>query len=258
MRKLKSLILVALSSLCALSSAFALFGCTNDALIKDVPDRWTEEADIIADFRKGASPAFYAANGYSNGGNFGCVWRESCITYNNNALQITFKEDASDYKYAGGELRTHKNYGYGYYSTSMKALPMSGIISSFFTYTGRSEGNPHDEIDVEFMGKDTTEVQLNYYVGGKGGHERILKLGFDAAEEFHEYGFLWEEKKITWFIDGKAVHAVEGDNLPKAHGKIMMNTWNPIGFTQDLWAGKFDASKMPCAAEYEWVAYKPL
>ena len=49
-------------------------------------------------------------------------------------------------------------------------------------YTGPSDDDPWDEIDFEFLGYDTTKVQLNYYTDGVGGHEYMLDLGFDAYE----------------------------------------------------------------------------
>ena len=34
----------------------------------------------------------------------------------------------------------------------MKAIKNDGVVSSLFTYTGPSEDNPWDEIDVEILG----------------------------------------------------------------------------------------------------------
>ena len=62
-------------------------------------------------------------------------------------------------------------------------------MTSLFTYTGPAEGTQHDEIDIEFLGNDTTKMQVNYYVNGVGGHEAIINLGFDAAASAHEYAF---------------------------------------------------------------------
>jgi len=44
-------------------------------------------------------------------------------------------------------------FGYGYYEVRMKAAKNVGIVSSFFTYTGPSDNNPWDEIDIEFFRK---------------------------------------------------------------------------------------------------------
>ena len=130
----------------------------------------------------------------------------------------------------------------------MKAAKCPGVISSFFTYTG----HPWDEIDVEFLGNDTTRIQLNYYTNGTGGHEFLYELGFDGSEGFHEYGFDWQPDSITWYVDGKAVYRAT-ENIPSASGKIMMNVWNTRGV--DEWAGAFDPAYLPVTAQYGWIGY---
>jgi endoglucanase len=132
----------------------------------------------------------------------------------------------------------------------MKAAKCPGVISSFFTYTGR----PWDEIDIEFLGDDTTRVQFNYYTKGKGHHEYIYHLGFDASEDFHEYAFDWREDSITWYVDGKAVYKATKD-IPTTPGQIMMNIWNVADSSAD-WAGRFDESYLPLRAEYQWIGYQ--
>lgn len=112
---------------------------------------------------------------------------------------------------------------FGYYETSMQAIKNDGVVSSFFTYTGESDGNPWDEIDIEVLGKDTTKVQLNYYTNGQGNHEYMYDLGFDASEGYHTYGFDWQRDSITWYVDGKAVYKAT-NNIPttpyKNHDEI--------------------------------------
>ena len=154
--------------------------------------------------------------------------------------------------YVGAEYRTWEKYSYGYYSVSMKAAKCPGVISSFFIYTNR----PWDEIDIEFLGNDTTKVQFNYYQDGKGGHEFVYDLGFDASLAFHEYGFLWLKDSITWYVDGKAVYKAIAD-IPSHDAHIMMNLWN-VADSHKGWAGKFEESGLPVYAEYTWIGYEAL
>lgn len=77
-------------------------------------------------------------------------------------------------------------------------------------------------------------------------------LGFDAAEEFHEYGFLWEPDRITWFVDGVEVYRAEVD-IPSHPAQIMMNVWNARN--ADDWTGKLDETALPTSAEYRWINY---
>ena len=152
--------------------------------------------------------------------------------------------------FVGAEYRSREKYSYGFYSVKMKAARGDGIISSFFTYTGR----PWDEIDIEFLGDDTTRVQFNYYTRGVGHHEYIYDLGFDASEDFHEYAFDWQQDSITWYVDGRAVYRAT-KNIPTTAGQIMVNIWNVADESAD-WAGKFNPDSLPVSAEYLWFGYQ--
>ena len=93
--------------------------------------------------------------------------------------------------------------------------------------------------------------QFNYYTNGVGKHEYIYDLGFDAAEEFHTYGFKWMKNSITWYVDGKAVHRATKD-IPSTPGRIMMNVWP--GKNVDKWLKPYDG-KTPLQAEYDHMSY---
>ena len=96
--------------------------------------------------------AWEKADGWSNGGMFNCTWRASNVNVNNGLLDLNITNDWSGSKpYAGGEYRTKYKFGYGLYQVSMKPAKNPGIVSSFFTYTGESDGTPWDEIDIEFV-----------------------------------------------------------------------------------------------------------
>lgn len=215
--------------------------------VAGVPDRFTAEAEKIAVFANGAPQNFYASDGYSNRGMFDCTWRAYCARVENGVMKMSVSREQNGY--AGAEYRSHSFYGHGFYSVRMKAAKCSGVVSSFFTYANHSGW---DEIDIEFLGKDTTHVQLNYYSKGVGGHEFWYDLGFDGADDFHEYAFEWVEDSITWYVDGKAVYRATKD-IPTSHTQIMMNVWNGKGV--DEWSGKFDASALPVTAEYEWIGF---
>ena len=211
-------------------------------------NRLTCEEDKIAIFANGAPSGFWARDDRGNGHPFNCEFRRSNAVISDGLLTLSLVEQNG--KYVGAEYRTQKKYSYGYYSVSMKAAKCPGVISSFFTYTGF----PWDEIDIEFLGDDTTRVQFNYYTNGKGNHEYLYDLGFDASEDFHEYGFDWQEDSITWYVDGKAVYRAT-KNIPSASGQIMMNLWNVDDDYSD-WAGKFDPNGLPVYAQYEWIGYQ--
>lgn len=250
-----------------LACSLMLSGCAKEAVSPADPQQPAEEGSVsVQDIQDGkgsfkadlsqGSPAFFeASNGWSNGSMFNVTWRASNCTFENGKMQLIIDKDSGigTIPYSGGEYRSKNFYGYGKYEVSMKAIKNDGVVSSFFTYTGPSDGNPWDEIDVEILGKDTTKVQFNYFTNGVGNHEFMYDLGFDASEDFHTYGFEWFEDRIVWYVDGVEAHTAS-ENIPSTESKIMMNAWCGTGV--DGWLNAFDDSRMPLTAEYERISFE--
>ena len=222
-------------------------------------------ATMYSNFRAGSAGDFFASEGWTNGAPFDCWWYKQNAQIKGDHLELLIDRNYDgktnpDWAcaYSGGEFRTNKFYSYGYYECSMQAIKNDGVVSSFFTYTGESDGNPWDEIDVEILGKDTTKVQFNYYRNGQGGHEFMYDLGFDASEGYHTYGFDWQPDHITWYVDGKEAHTMWGD-VPKTAGKIMMNAWpgkdKPGESGIRDWLNSFNG-RTGLIARYQWVTYQ--
>lgn len=196
------------------------------------------------------------ADGWSNGDMFrNCTWRAGNVNFNGGRMQLSITKDPyGNTPYAGGEYRSKEYFGYGRYDVRMKPIKNDGVVSSFFTYTGPSDGTRWDEIDIEFLGKNTTQVQFNYYTNGVGNHEYVYNLGFDASQSLHTYSFIWEKGKITWCVDGKAVYTATKD-IPVTPGKIMMNAWPGVGV--DSWLKPYNG-RTGLVAEYDWASYTSL
>jgi endoglucanase len=214
-----------------------------------VENRLTLAEYRVADFSVGSTDGFWARNDRGNGHPFNCAFHNDHALLNDGRLTLVLSKSQTGY--VGAEYRSRQKFSYGFYSVKMKAAKCPGVISSFFTYTGF----PWDEIDIEFLGDDTTRVQFNYYTNGIGHHEYVYHLGFDASEDFHEYAFDWQPDSITWYVDGKPVYRATA-NIPSTPGQIMVNLWNVADSNAD-WAGKFDDSYLPLTAEYLWFGYQP-
>ncbi len=215
---------------------------------ENTPPHFTEEEYKIAVFENGYPDGFFARNDRGNGSPFNCSFSNTNAVVEGGLLRMSITEGRDNF--VGAEFRTQKKYSYGFYSVSMRPAKCSGVISSFFIYTNW----PWDEIDIEFLGNDTTKIQFNYFTNGVGGHEFVYDLGFDASEEFHEYAFNWQEDSITWYVDGIAVYRATSD-IPSHSGNIMMNIWN-VADSHANWAGRFDDSTLPVSAEYQWIGYQ--
>lgn len=197
---------------------------------------------------------------WTNGEMFNATWYPEQVTISEGTMMLQIdKEDdeTASQQYKAGELRTNDFYHYGLFEVSMKPAKSTGTVSSLFTYTGPWDwdGDPWDEIDIEFLGKDTTKIQFNYFTNGVGGNEHYHELGFDAADDFNTYAFEWRPDSIRWFVNGELVHTAT-ENIPQTPQKIMMNLWPGIGV--DEWTGKFNGADTPVISQYDWVKYTPL
>ena len=262
--KTKKLLAIGLSLALAAGCTMVLSACDPE----EEPPVLTDEplaGETVADFTQGESERFFSSDGWTNKSVFNTWWSADNVSYEGGVMQLTIDEnpdgsEATYDEYFGGEARSHEWYGYGDFEVRMKPAKKAGTASTFFTCTGdydinlEGEPNPWDEIDIEFLGKDTTQVQFNYYVNGQGGHEYMYDLGFDASEEFHNYGFRWTENYICWFVDGEPVHKVEaseGNPMPAAAGRILMNYWCGTAEAEG-WMGAYSdpGDEGPV---YEWV-----
>ena len=256
------------------------------------------EAEKIIDFANGANPdVLFESDGWSNGDVFNVVWKKHNVFYGDGIMRLGITEEKAtawiddaevEYSYTAGEARTQNYYHYGDYEVSMKPSANPGTASTFFTCTGPYDtkfvldengeylldengqrltvANPHDEIDIEFLGKDTTHVQFNFFVDGKGGNEYMHELGFDASEDFHTYGYRWTETSITWFVDGVPVYKVTTDSsveeaanlrivekIPQTPGRMLTNYWcgndRAVG-----WMGRYNGNSEDQGTEYQWMA----
>lgn len=282
----------------ALAVTFAFSGCFNWLLPKQELTDAALVAEKLIDFANGANEdVLFGSDGWTNGDVFNVVWKNSNVFYENGIMRLGITEEKAtawlddaevEFDYTAGEARTQNYYHYGDYIVKMKPSANPGTASTFFTCTGPYDtkfvldengdyvlddngqrvtvNNPHDEIDIEFLGDDTTHVQFNFFVNGKGGNEYMYDLGFDASEEFHEYGFRWAPDSITWFVDGKPVYKVttdktvkEGKNLrvvdvlPSAAGRILTNYWCGNERAEG-WMGKYEGAVNDNGTEYQWIA----
>jgi len=211
------------------------------------------------------------SDGWTNGSPFDNAWSAANVNLHDGLLELVLDDTARlGQPYSSGEYRSTGFYGYGCYETSFRPVAVPGAVTAFFTFAGPYDngGNgKHNEIDIEFVGAylsaESSSVQFNFWTNDDGyasRNEYLMQLDFDAAADFHAYGFRWTSQGIDWFIDGDLVYSVSdepGNPTPKATDslqKIMMNLW-PVDDTASSWAGTFDYPGEPLRAQYQWVRY---
>ncbi len=196
-------------------------------------------SSFVEEFDTLDTSRWYVSDGWNNGKHQNCTWSKDQVAVDSGKLTLSFDaKPAGERQYSCGEVQTRKRYGYGTYEVRMKAATGSGLNSAFFSYIGPADKKPHDEIDFEVLGKDTSRVQLNQYVAGKGGHEKLVPVDGDADSGFNDYAFVWQKDRLRYYINGALVHEVtEAEKLPSNAQKIFLSLWGTD--TLSDWMGRF-------------------
>ena len=164
---------------------------------------------FVEEFDRIDRSVWFVSDGWNNGNHQNCTWSKNQVKAENGQLQLTFEQaKTKDRDYACGEIQTKQRFGYGTYEVRMKSATGQGLNSAFFTYIGPTDKKPHDEIDFEVLGKNTGQVQVNQYVGAKGGNEKLVPVAGGADQGFNDYAFIWEENRLRYFLNGKLVEEV--------------------------------------------------
>lgn len=158
----------------------------------------------------------------------------------------------------GAQVQRSRRTHYGHYEVEMRAARGEGVISSFYTYTGPFYGDHHDEIDFEFLGRDTTKVWVTRFAAGKRLPGQWVELGFDAADDYQIYAFTWAPDGIVWSVDGRELLRINADEtaIPTVPGRIHLDIWAGAE-EQANWSGTAP-DDMHASAAYRCVSYRPL
>ncbi|CAI5500965.1 unnamed protein product [Closterium sp. Naga37s-1] len=147
----------------------------------------------------------------------------------------------------GSRFRSSLPNSFGFFSVDYRCPQGkgSGLVSSF--YLSSQEGSKvQDEIDFEWLGKNNTVVQTNFYVRGVGGNEKLVTLGHDCSAAFHNYALYWTNKQLIWYIDFVPVRvllnttAIDGAPYPSKPSFLYASVWDASGICNGCWAGNRD------------------
>jgi endo-1,3-1,4-beta-glycanase ExoK len=204
-------------------------------------------------------PVFNASN-YGNANSFyGGDWLpENIAPRGGGAFLEVKREQHGGLPYTAAEMQSGGKYHYGRYEAVLQPARGSGVVTAFFTYTGPWFGDPHDEIDIEFLGADTTKIHFNYFRNGKSIKPASFDLPFDASAAPHLYAFEWRPEGVTWFVDGVPYYATPvGDpSLPVSAGKVMFSAWTGKP-SMEGWHGKA-LFRDGTGAQFNCVSFTPL
>lgn len=221
--------------LCALTAA-QLLGFTTSAVAQEA----TDEA-FYDPFDSFSERDWYVSDFTIRNPNFTTAWRRNQIHHTEDGRLILSLDPApinTGKRFLGAEIQRKAYTHYGRYEAIITAAEGFGVISAFFTYTGPYFDDPHDEIDIEFLGKDLTKVWLTRFANGERLPGKWLDLGFNAGDGPQLYAFDWSPDRIIWTVNGEEMMRVEAIDrtLPEVPGRVYVSIWGG-GDQQAEWAG---------------------
>lgn len=162
-------------------------------------------------------------------------------------------------EFTAAAIASRQSYRYGTFRAVLKPSDTPGLITGFFLH----RNGPRQEIDIEFLGKDTTKILVNvfYNPGPSGtkleygyiGTPALIELGFDAATEFHTYEIEWHPDRIVWRVDGSDVHVRhlwQPTPIPDQPLELNLNLWHSRSI--DL-AGRLDFDRLPSSSHVRHI-----
>ena len=176
-------------------------------------------------------------------------------TLDNGVGRLTLHKERSGVRdYTSAAICSSQGFLYGQFEAEIRPANAPGVITGVFLH----RNSPRQEIDIEFLGKDTTKMLVNVYYNpgsdgarfeyGYRGAPVLIELGFDASEDFHRYRIEWSAAAIRWFVDDRLVHErFNWEPTPIPH--------LPMQFHVNLWpsrsvklAGKLLDRKLPASS----------
>ena len=168
---------------------------------------------------------------------FDTDWSRENLRFSQGLHLSLTPQTTAENRFLGASIRRDTPSHYGRYEAVLHPARGVGIVTGFFTYTGPHYGTRHDEIDIEFLGQDTTQVQVAWFVDGHL-RSRKIPLGFDAADHPRRYAFEWHPDRLRWFVEDTMIFEVtEADSpLPKVPSYLFANLW-AVDKSVASWAG---------------------
>lgn len=173
--------------------------------------------------------------------------------------------------YRGGEVQSDIAATTGTFNWVAQAPQMrDGAVFGLFTYRDEWDSQPWVEFDFEFVGANTTEVQLNIHMETASGKRVMLHdtkggpvkvdLGFDASKGMHHYEVTVTEKDATFRVDGKIVGVFGPDDMPGGLWKLgpqksYADLWAASGLEE--WTGKWKYDGTPLVAKLKSAEVLP-
>ena len=168
---------------------------------------------------------------------------------------------ANGLPYLSGVLTTsdHFEMTYGYVEMRAKLAGGEGLLSTFYLFNQDFEKNKPEIDIIEYIGARPDKAYQTYhyydsnrarYASGEKHSSPTMETvaNIDLSADFHQFGVLWEQGLVVWYIDGVEVRRLTGPRVSDEPMNII--TQLVIGSS---WIGEPDASSIPAELEIDYI-----
>lgn len=180
------------------------------------------------------------------------------------APEGTIDDQGEAKRYLGAEVRSRDTLTYGRVRARVKFAKAPAVVSALVTIYTPWPADDWNELDIEALGADPTEVQFNaqVYTGpptvppvvdpvSPTQDPHLEPLGFDASEDFHEYTIEWTPEAASFWVDGELRYSwserIDSMKLPQ---NVLLTIWASDSAS---WAGAVAPETTGATAVYDWV-----
>ncbi len=173
-------------------------------------------------------------------------------------LSLTAANDATK-PYRGVEMRSRETLTYGKVEVSTRFAAGSAVVSSLVLIYTPWPPDDWNELDIEFLGKNTDRVQFNHMINippadPETSHlqfPQLVTLPFNPAADFHTFAIEWVPGQARFVVDGALLHTATEEMARMVRPQnILLTIWASAAAD---WAGPVDSTTAPTSAEYDWI-----
>ncbi len=215
-----------------------------------------DDLGFVEEF-KAIESDWYVANYDFSHPKFDTDWRDDLVQIKEGLSLALAPQKGSGNRFVGSSIRREEPTRFGRYEVNMKPAKGAGLVTGFFVYTGPHYGTRHDEIDIEFLGQDTTKMHIAWFVDGEMT-AHLVDLGFDAADAMVRYAFEWHPDVLKWYANDVLIfeHHISDGPIPSEPSRLFLNLW-AVDPSIANWAGTAAADQHG-SAEIEHVRFIPF
>lgn len=156
--------------------------------------------------------------------------------------------------------KNHFSQHKGYFEARMKVAQGNGYVNAFWAKAITEAWPP--EIDfVEVLGRNPTDqltLTVHWDDNGHKSSSGVIDVNTNLSDNFHVYGFEWDDDEFIWYFDGEEVRRIQnGAEFITSYNQpfyMMLNVHVVCKGDCSGWTGWPDeTNQFPAYMEVDWV-----